>query len=230
VAHDPYFDLIGEMPEPEFDPARTALLVIDLQHLDAHPEGWMGRLARDQGKPDHLKERFDFVAEIVPNVQRMLKTCRAVGVQVFHVRLSFRRYLTKDGVKAKVTRQDKTPLVARDYDLLDEVSAEGSDIILDKESASTFNSTAIDQMLRNMKIDRLWVSGIVTEGCVELTARDALDRGYAVALVTDCCASSTHVAHYDALQRMNDGGQIKLHTSEELVGWMEPHLHKAVPA
>jgi nicotinamidase-related amidase len=221
MAHDPYYDLVNPMPEPEFDPLRTAFVIIDLQHLDAHPDGWMGRLARDQGKPDHLKERFEFVAEILPNVKRLQVACRSAGIQLIHVRLSFRRYQTRDGVKAAASNLDTTPLVPRDYDLLDEVGAEGNDLILDKESASTFNSTAIDQLLRNMKVDRLWVAGIVTEGCVELTARDAQDRGYAVALVTDCCASSTHVAHYDALQRMNDGGQIKLHTSDELIGWIE---------
>jgi len=43
MVHDPYYDLVPEPLEPEFDPARTAMLVIDLQYLDAHPDGWMGR-------------------------------------------------------------------------------------------------------------------------------------------------------------------------------------------
>jgi len=67
-----------------------------------------------------------------------------------------------------------------------------------------------------MRIDRLWVTGIVTEGCVELTARDAADRGFFVRLVSDGLASSTHTAHYDALQRMIDGGLIKARTVDEL--------------
>ncbi|MFN8455348.1 MAG: isochorismatase family protein [Anaerolineae bacterium] len=72
-----------------------------------------------------------------------------------------------------------------------------------------------------MKIDTLWVTGIVTEGCVEMTARDAADRGYYVSLVSDACASSTHVAHDDALQRMGDGGLIKIRTVDELIARME---------
>jgi nicotinamidase-related amidase len=221
MAHDPYWDLVDEVPEPAFDPLRTAFVIIDLQYMDAHPDGWMGRLCRDQGKPDHLKERFDFIQEILPNVKRMQVACRAAGIQVIHVRIAFRRYDTRDGKRALLTRLDQTPLNPRDNDILDEIAPEGDDIIIDKTSVSTFNSTAIDQILRNMQIDRLWVAGIVTEGCVELTARDAYDRGYFTSLVTDCCASSTHEAHYDALQRMNDGGQIKLHTSDELIDWIE---------
>jgi biuret amidohydrolase len=90
------------------------------------------------------------------------------------------------------------------------VAPQGDELIVDKTSAGTFNSTSLDQILRNLRIDRLWVTGIVTEGCVELTARDAADRGYHVTLVADGLASSTRVAHEDALQRMTDGGLIKL--------------------
>ena len=221
MAHDPYWDLVLESEEASYDPKKTALVIIDLQYMDAHPSGWMGRLARDQGKPDHLKERFDFISDILPNVKALQVDCRAKGIQVIHVRIAFRTRSTRDGKRALLTRLDQTPLDLRDNDILDEIAPEGDDIIIDKTSVSTFNSTAIDQILRNMGIDRLWVCGIVTEGCVELTARDAFDRGYYVTLVTDCCASSTHIAHYDALQRMSDGGQIKLHTSTELIALKE---------
>ena len=67
-----------------------------------------------------------------------------------------------------------------------------------------------------MRIDRLWVTGIVTDGCVELTACDAADRGFFVTLVSDGLTSSTRTTHYDALQRMNDGGLIKSRTVDEL--------------
>lgn len=69
-----------------------------------------------------------------------------------------------------------------------------------------------------MNINRLWVTGIVTEGCVEMTARGAADRGFLVTLVSDGCASSSHVAHEDALQRMCDGGLIKVRTVADLAG------------
>jgi biuret amidohydrolase len=72
-------------------------------------------------------------------------------------------------------------------------------------------------VLRNLGRDRLWFTGVVTEGCVEMTARTAADRGFFTTLVSDGCASSTRVAHEDALQRMTDGGLIKARTADELV-------------
>ena len=219
MIHDPYWDLVPEPVEPPVDPKRTAMLIIDLQYMDAHEDGWMGRLAADVGKPGHLAERFAFVKEILPNVKRLQEACRAVGSEVIHIRIG---YYTPDGRDGRQRLLGgtgiKTPYNDRDFDLLDEIAPLPSEIILDKSSVSAFNSTTIDQILRNLDINRLWVTGIVTEACVELTARDAADRGYLVTLVEDCCASSTHAAHHEAVLRMGDGGIIKVRTSHDLVG------------
>lgn len=220
MAHDPYYELVPEPKEMPFDAGKTALLIIDLQYLDAHPDGWMGRLCRAQGKPDLLNERWEFIDEILPNVRRLQDACRAGGIELIHIRV---KYLTKDcrdGQRSLAKDEKAISADARDDDFLEMIAPQGDELIIDKTSAGTFNSTAIDQILRNMKVDRLWVTGIVTEGCVELTARDAADRGYYVTLVTDCLASSTRVAHHDALQRMTDGGLIKARSSEDLIRQM----------
>jgi len=218
MVHDPYWDLVPEPEEPEVDPSQTALLIVDMQNMCAHPDGWMGRLGPDQGKPDHLKERFDFVAEITPRLQGLLEHCRTTGIEVFHIRVAFRTRTGRDGNSdMKKRREGGTPMTPFDYEFIDALKPLDDEIVIDKASVSTFNSTAIDQILRNMRRDRLWVCGVVTEGCVELTARDGRDRGYHVTLVTDCCASSRRSAHDDAVQRMTDGHVIRGRTAGELV-------------
>lgn len=216
MAHDPYYDLVPPPQEPPFDPARTALLTIDLQYLDAHPDGWMGRLCRDQGKPDHLNERWAFIEEILPRVRHLQDACRGGGVELIHIRVKYLTADCRDGQRSLQQETKARMADARDDEFLPEVAPLQNELIIDKTSAGTFNSTPIDQILRNMNIDRLLVCGIVTEGCVELTARDAADRGYYVSLVHDACASSTRVAHEDALQRMSDGGLIRLRDTQEI--------------
>lgn len=216
MAHDPYYDLVPPPAEPAFDPARTALLIIDLQYLDAHPDGWMGRLCRQQGKPNHLDERWEFIDEILPRVRKLQDACRAGGIELVHIRVKYLTADCRDGQRS-LQQETKARLAdARDDDFLEMVAPQGDETVIDKTSAGTFNSTPIDQVLRNMGRDRLLVCGIVTEGCVELTARDAADRGYYVTLVSDGCASSTRLAHHDALQRMSDGGLIRLRRVDEL--------------
>lgn len=58
MVHDPYWDLDKDIEFPPFDASKTALLIIDMQKICAHPDGWMGRLCVDQGKPGHLDERL----------------------------------------------------------------------------------------------------------------------------------------------------------------------------
>lgn len=216
MAHDPYYELVPEPQEPPFDASRTALLIIDLQYLDAHPDGWMGRLCRAQGRPDLLNERWAFIDEILPNVRRLQDACRAGGVELIHIRVKYLTRDCRDGQRSLAKDEKAVSADARDDDFLEMVAPQGDELVIDKTSAGTFNSTSIDQILRNMRVDRLWVTGIVTEGCVELTARDAADRGFYVTLVEDGLASSTRVAHHDALQRMTDGGLIKSRTVDEL--------------
>ncbi len=221
MAHDPYYELVPEPLEPPFDRAKTALLIVDLQYLDAHPGGWMGRLCREQGRPDLLDERWAFVDAILPNVRRLQDACRAGGVELIHIRVKYLTADGRDGQRSLSLGDGSVAIDAHDDDFLELVAPQGDELVIDKTSAGTFNSTSIDQILRNMRIDRLWMTGIVTEGCVELTARDAADRGYYVTLVTDALASSTKAAHDDALQRMTDGGLIKARTVDELCGLLE---------
>ena len=217
MAHDPFYDLV---PAPVHHPiaAKTsALLVIDLQYLDAHPEGWMGRLCRDQGIPDQLNERWSGIEGILPNVRSLQDSCRAAGIEVIMIRVAYQTTDHRDGGRSLALRSPTTPIVAQDDEFLPAIAPLPGEIIINKMSAGTFNSTNIDRILRNLGVKQLLVTGIVTEGCVELTSRDAADRGYSVTLVSDGCASSTRVAHLDALQRMGDGGQILVRTTADVL-------------
>jgi nicotinamidase-related amidase len=230
MAYDPYYQLVPEPKEPPFDARKTALVVIDLHNGCGHPDGLMGRLAKEQGKPNLLKERFDMIADILPRVRKLQDACRANGIEVIHVRV---KYLTKDhrdGQRSLAREVKARSSNAFDLEFMDMVAPVGDEIIIDKTSAGTFNSTNLDQVLRNLGTDRLLFTGCVTEGCVEMTARTAADRGYYTTLVSDGCASSTHLAHYDALQRMTDGGLIKARTVDELIGIMEASKPKAMAA
>jgi ureidoacrylate peracid hydrolase len=112
---------------------------------------------------------------------------------------------------------EPAPREARDIEFLEEVAPAEDEIVFSKTSAGVFNSTAIENVLHRMGISQLVFTGIVTDGCVELSARDAVDRGFSAMLVTDGCAASTPEAHEDALQRLTDGGFISAKTTEQVL-------------
>lgn len=54
-----------------------------------------------------------------------------------------------------------------------------------EEAYSGFQGTDLDRRLRAAGVRRLFVGGLATDYCVLNTVRDALQRGYAVCLLTD---------------------------------------------
>lgn len=216
--HDPFYDLFPpRLPPPLLD-RKIALVTIDLQYLDAHPEGWVGRIARNRGLEDVLSQRWSGIRAIVPNVRTLQDAFRGAAQEVVHVRVAYR---TADGRDAGLAYMPAADLEGderdpRDDEFLPEVAPRGDEMIFSKRSASVFSTTEIDDVLRRMGIDHLVLTGIVTDGCVELSARDAADRGYRVTLVSDACSASTPEAHEDAIQRMTDGSFIAARTTDEI--------------
>lgn len=219
MAHDPFYDLFPRPTEPPIEAGKVALLTIDMQYLDAHPDGWMGRVAKKEGKPDVLAERFREIDAIVPNIARLQKAFRDAGQEVMHVRVKYRTDDGRDARKAYMPAPDAqaVPRDERDDDFLDGIGPVGDEIIWSKTSASVFSSTEIEGVLRRMGIEHLVMTGLVTDGCVELSSRDASDRGFSVTLVRDGTCSSTRRAHEDAIERMTDGGFIAAKSTDQLV-------------
>lgn len=187
----------------EFDivPEKTALVIVDMQYLDAHRDYGMGADAKRLGVTDRYEYYFQQVEQVViPNTQRLLDVCRKAGVQVVYPRIAS---LVKDCREVSIEHKRLkllAPANSRESEILDEIKPLENEIVLSKGASGVFNSTAIDQILRNLGVDTLIVTGVVTNYCVETAVRDAGDRGYNVVLVSDACAAMSEEHQRHALE------------------------------
>lgn len=186
-------------PESKIDPANTALLIIDMQYLDAHRDYGMGKVIKEAGKAAEWEPYFAAVDEIVPRIRSLQDAFRAAKMEVIHV---VTVALTQDG--RDISRAHKRLGIyarpgSREADVLDELAPVGDEIVIRKTANGVFNATAIDQILKNLGIERLVIVGVGTNDCVETAVRDASDRGYDVILVGDACATRVHEQHEYAL-------------------------------
>lgn len=189
------------LPPPTLARGRAALLTIDIQYLDAHPDFGDGRAAKNRGVDHLLKPYFDRLATLViPTIQRLQAAARAAAVEVIHVRIAA---LTPDGRDATARYRlfdYAVPPDGKEAQILEEVAPRPGEIVLSKTSTSPFTTTAIDQVLRNLGITTLIVCGVRTQACVETTVRDAADRGYDVILVPEGCAAIRQDFHERTLE------------------------------
>ncbi|MFC1491281.1 cysteine hydrolase family protein [Nitrospinota bacterium] len=191
------------MGEVRLVPGETALLLIDLQYLDASPDhGVYGRLRRE-GKEELCSYFISQLPRVVRNSRKLLEACRAKGLEILYTRIGS---LTPDGRDLSPSYREKgfhAPPDSVDAEVLEELSPRPDEIVLTKSSTSPFTSTHIDQLLRYLGIRSLICCGVHTNYCVETTVRDAYDRGYGVVLAGDACASLREDFHQMALAVMD---------------------------
>jgi ureidoacrylate peracid hydrolase len=76
-----------------------------------------------------------------------------------------------------------------DVEVVADLGANEGDLYVDKGRMDAFFNTDLDTILRSVSARRIAISGIVTNTCVETTARAAAMRDYDVTVVSDCCST-----------------------------------------
>ena len=175
----------------EFEPATTALVMIDMQRDFIEPGGFGASLGND----------VSLLAAIVPACAKLLDTCRAAGVTIIHTKECHRPDLA-DCPPAKLTRGnpslrigDPGPMgrVLIDgepgADFVPALQPQRGDIVISKPGKGAFYGTALGEILRLRGITHLIFGGVTTEVCVQSTMREANDRGYECLLIEDATES-----------------------------------------
>lgn len=190
------------LPDFTLEPARTALLVIDMQYASGSRTHGLGRLLTEQGRAESGRWRFDRIERtVVPNIQRLLGFFRRHGLRVVYLTVGSEQPDYSDlppHMKAFAMAANNTK-GNREHEIVDELRPEPGETVLNKTTAGAFNSTGIDALLRTLGTDHLVITGISTNSCVETTARDAADRGYRCVLVDDGCGAAREELHQATL-------------------------------
>ena len=174
----------------------TALLLVDMQRIWLEP-------GLDPHHPERGPDHYFYsqtALTTIPNNERLLAAARTSGVEVLHTII---QSLTEDGrdrsLDHKLTPIHVPPSLAAGMPP-ENLGPKGDEILIPKTSSGVFNSTNIDYILKNLGIKYLVVTGVLTDQCVDMTVRDAADRGYLVTCVSDACASITEERHETALK------------------------------
>lgn len=175
----------------DFDPATTALVVIDMQRDFVEDGGFGASLGNDVGP----------LQAIVPTVARLLSIAREAGLPVIHTRECHRPDLS-DCPPAKRLRGkpsarigDPGPmgriLIAGEpgADIVPALAALPGETVIDKPGKGAFYATPLSEILGRLGTRSLIIAGVTTEVCVQTTMREANDRGFECLLIDDATES-----------------------------------------
>ncbi|HSF93697.1 MAG TPA: isochorismatase family cysteine hydrolase [Thermohalobaculum sp.] len=201
------------------DRARAALVIVDMQYASGSRDGALGRRMRDE-RSNLTDYRFDRIERlVVPNILRLAPVFRAGGGEVVYITQGAERIDCADAPPhmRKFYAETGNHVGSREHEILDELAPEPRDFVVNKRSIGAFASTGIDHLLRSLGREQLYVTGISTNMCVETTAREAADRGYAVTLVEDACAT-THADLHEGTIRNFARLFGRVRSTEEVLG------------
>ncbi|MGY1883920.1 cysteine hydrolase family protein [Blastococcus sp. SYSU DS0753] len=171
------------MPELTFNAVSTAVLVVDMQNDNLHPDGAFASF----GAAAHAAEQ-----NVVENVAAVLAAARAADVSVVHNHIVAHPGRPSGGSNAPIFRLIGPESLRQGTwgaAPVDGAEPVGDELVLARIRMSAFNGTALDTVLRNWGITAVVVVGVWTNMAVEHTVRDAADHGYEVTIVSDATSS-----------------------------------------
>ncbi len=173
-----------------WQPSKTALLTIDLQNDFIHPKGAYGRAGQGAAS----------IAALPVRIAPIVTALRAKGGLYISAQFTL------------VPGPDGEPLIASHLKQLRPFLAKGdfepgsfghtlvetlhpADFVIEKVAYSAFYQTRLEYILRARDIETLIVGGIVTNGGVASTLRDAHLRNIDTIMLTDGCAAFRDDVH-----------------------------------
>lgn len=183
---------IAAQPFPlAFNPATTALIVIDMQR-DFIQDGGFGAALGNDVTP---------LQAIVPTTAQLIAAARKAGLAVIHTRECHAPDLS-DCPPAKRERGspslrigDPGPmgrvLISGEpgAGIVPELAPVEGELVLDKPGKGAFYATPLGEHLAELGTKTLILAGVTTEVCVQTTMREANDRGFECLLAEDATES-----------------------------------------
>ncbi len=174
--------------------ARTALLLVDLQNDFVHAQGAYGRAGL--GVPE--------IAALPARLAPLAEAMRAAGAWVVSTQFTLVPGRGGEPIVSPHLRRLRPFLAKGDFQpgawghrLVDELQP--ADLSVEKLAYSAFYQTRLEWVLRQCAIERLVVAGIVTNGGVASTVREAHVRDLDVTVLEDGCAAFSRDTHDTAI-------------------------------
>jgi nicotinamidase-related amidase/predicted ester cyclase len=195
--------------------ARSALLVMDFQNYNVDPQGYWALQA--PGWPARA-------SGAIVNAARVLTAARKATLPVIHIGNAWREGHPEANLSApwQAAARAANRSVERTWavDFYPALKPSAGELVIYKRGVSALAGTELDRFLRIKGVTTIVLAGVVTNGVVEGTAREASDRGYRVIVLEDCCAAQTDEEH-DHSTKLLSGLIGTVIGADEFIRWLE---------
>ena len=152
---------------------------------------------------------------------RLAVTARNSGAMVIYVVVGFQLGYPEVSRQNSVFSSLKVAGVLATGDptaeIYPELTPQPGDVVVTKQRVSAFTATNLDMILRSNSIDMLLLTGILTQGVVLSTLRQASDLDYRAVVVADGCSDRDPEVQRVLMEKIFPF-QARVATVEEIIG------------
>lgn len=216
-AKNPHLNMFPDFPDFKISADKTALLIIDMQILDASWGQGMFANLPDDSQYAYYKTRLDL---IIQNIAKLLTACRSKDMLICHTRMESLRSDGQDrSLQHKILNIHAAPN-SPEGQIIELLKPLPNEPVFVKTASCPFNSTNIAYVLNNMGITGLIITGVVTNGCVSTTVRNASDLSYEVTVPEDACAAFSQWHHEASIEILRDD-YAKIRTTADIIAQID---------
>lgn len=195
-------------PILDLDPRRTAL-------VNVH---WQNDIVTSSGAFAPFFAESVLRHGVIESTSKLVGSVRALGSLIVWARAAFRpgypELILNNGLNRAISDLGALVDGSRGAQIIPELEPLPEESVVSHPGTSAFPNTALDMILRRAAIRTVLLTGVSTNVTVEGTARDAVNLGYDVVLVSDACAAATDEAHEATLATFSLLGKVA--TAEEV--------------
>src|SRR5215210_8483713 len=193
---------VGDRPSIELDARQTALLVIDAQNDFCHADGFFARFGFDVSP----------CARVTPAIARVLEVARRAGTHVMWTMSTnadppVHRLLPARFRRAAADERPPDRFVPGSWgwSIVEDLEPLPGEPVVRKPRYDAFLYTALEDELRLREVTTVVATGVITNCCVDTTARSACMRGFDVLVLEDCVATfaEEHDLHDASLRNLS---------------------------
>ena len=184
-----YYEDDDDWGEVEIDPETTALLVIDMQHVFITRPEIAEPTEAQRKRAERWEQFYQAIDEVVvPNNERILAAFRERGMSVNFARIAC---LKRDGSDRSLVQRSSgyndllVPLDDPVGMIVPKLAPQDDEIVFVKTTDSAVAGTNLSLLFRNMGIDTVVCTGVLTDQCVSGTVRSLADESFKVWLISN---------------------------------------------
>ncbi len=208
---------VSESLVEAFRPDHTAILVHDMQHDFCSPGGTIF---------DRAAKHPETIAAVVGELARLIAAARGNGVKIIYLQQmhlanaadippSHVEHLKSSGLAGTI---DDIPCIKGTWghQILDQLTPEPHDIIVDKAAFNDFHNSMLDKVLRVQGVETPILTGVSSHAGVIGTYFGFLDHGYDFFIARECVTGYDPELHEAAMSIM---GPHTVGVPEILAAW-----------